>query len=211
MKIRMMSLAIIAVLFSVTTFAQSSKPSVGIRAGVNFSTIDNKDEAYKNELMTGFNAGLNVEIPLGSSFYVQPGVLYSTKGVRYTDKSNFRLGYLEVPLNFIYKPALGSSNLLLGFGPYAAWGVRGRTQNSTGDKVDIDYDADYNPLVPATMIKRFDAGGNLLAGIEFANKISLQLNGQLGLINIHKASDDNTPDDLKWKNTSWGVSLGFRF
>ena len=33
-----------------------------------------------NKLKTGFNAGVNAEIPVGVDFYVQPGLLFSTKG-----------------------------------------------------------------------------------------------------------------------------------
>jgi hypothetical protein len=54
--------------------------TVGIRAGVNFQNINGKNSSgteLKNDLLTGFNGGLNVEVPLSSGFYLQPGVLYS--------------------------------------------------------------------------------------------------------------------------------------
>ncbi|MFN2457502.1 MAG: hypothetical protein ABR502_04815 [Chitinophagaceae bacterium] len=49
----------------------------GLRAGVNFQNINGKDQAG-NELnfsiITGYHAGLNAEIPIGSGFHIQPGV-----------------------------------------------------------------------------------------------------------------------------------------
>jgi hypothetical protein len=58
-------------------------------------------------------------------------------------------------------------------------------------------------------LKRFDAGGNLLAGYEFANKLSFQLNAQLGLVNINPEISGS--DKTKYRNTGFGVSLGYRF
>ena len=57
--------------------------------------------------------------------------------------------------------------------------------------------------------KRFDAGANLLAGYEFSNRFSFQLNAGLGLINMYNRPDDDNETTLK--NTGFGVSLGYRF
>ena len=58
-------------------------------------------------------------------------------------------------------------------------------------------------------LKRFDAGANLLAGYEFSNKLSFQLNAGLGLIRLNNRADDDTKSSIK--NTGFGVSLGYRF
>ena len=59
--------------------------SFGIRAGVNMQNINGKDmggDKLTNKLIPGFNAGINVEIPVAPEFYVQPGLLFSTKGAQ---------------------------------------------------------------------------------------------------------------------------------
>jgi hypothetical protein len=192
----------------------TDRTTFGIRAGINFQNLNGKDFAgndLKNDLLTGFNAGVNAEMPLGSGFYLQPGVLYSIKGAKNEDlDSKVKLAYIEVPVNFIYKPVLGTGNMLLGFGPYVGFGINGTIENN-GAETDIDFGADYNPANPATQIKSFDAGGNLLAGYEFANKLSFQLNAQLGMMNINKDNSNDDNDKTRLRNTGFGLSLGYRF
>jgi len=211
--------AILAAFFTTTIFAQSmvrttDRANFGIRAGVNLQNINGKDAAgndLKNDLLTGFNAGINAEVPIGDGFYVQPGVLYSTKGAEDANNNKIKLSYIEVPVNFVYKPILGSGNMLLGFGPYVGFGINGKLKAANGAETDIDFGSDYNAANPATHFKSFDAGGNLLAGYEFANKVSFQLNAQLGLANINKKSQGVTNDKSRYRNTGFGLSLGYRF
>jgi len=145
--------------------------------------------------------------------FVQPGVLFSTKGTKVDVPSDpkLNLSYIEVPINFLYKPELGQGRLLLGVGPYIAFGVGGKLKTDAGD-MDLEWDKEVPDQATAGITnKRIDAGGNLLFGYEFSNKFSAQLNAQLGLVNI--APDiKNTPDSkLKRKNTGFGVSVGYRF
>lgn len=204
--------------FAQTMVNTTGRTTFGIRAGVNFQNVNGKDASgadLENGLKTGFNAGVNVEIPLGSGFFLQPGALYSLKGAKNTDQNlDLSIGYIEVPVNFIYKPVLGTGNLLLGFGPYVGFGVNGSVEYKTPTatlKQDIDFGADYDNVNPGTLFKRMDAGGNLLAGYEFANKFSFQLNAQLGLVNINKENTMDANDKTKLRNTGFGVSLGYRF
>jgi hypothetical protein len=211
--------AAIAGIFTSPLFAQSmvkttDKTTFGIRAGVNFQNINGKNASegnLDNKLITGFHAGINVEAPLGSGFYLQPGALYSRKGAEYEGGAKVKLDYIEVPVNFVYKPILGSGSMLLGFGPYVGFGVNGKIEAPNGTKTDIDFGSDYNATVPATYFKRLDAGGNLLAGYEFASKLSFQLNAQLGLLNINKEVPGSTSDKTRWRNTGFGISAGYRF
>jgi hypothetical protein len=56
-----------------------------------------------------------------------------------------------------------------------------------------------------------DAGANLLAGYEFSNRISFQLNAQLGLAKINSKYENSPNAKTSAKNTGFGVSLGYRF
>jgi hypothetical protein len=199
-----------------TSTATMGKTTFGIRAGVNFQNINGKDaddDDLDNKLKTGFHAGVTADIPIAPEFYVQPGILFSLKGAKVDDAADTKINisYLEVPVNFLYKPVLGTGNLLLGFGPYAAFAVGGKIKNDNVD-VDLKFDNEVNPASPDAYrtLKRFDFGANFLAGYQFSNHLSAQLNAQLGLVNINpKYTTGDT--DAKAKNTGFGVSLGYSF
>jgi hypothetical protein len=202
---------------SCISVAVSAQTSFGIRGGVNFQNItgDNSTgNSMDNKLKVGFLAGVNAEIPVGIDFYLQPGVLYAMKGAKANgsdDKIN--IGYVEVPVNFVYKPEVGTGRLLLGVGPYVAFGVNGKIKTSGGDE-SIKF---KNTLTQAEALsgdpylKRIDAGGNLLFGYEMANHLSIQLNAQLGMVKINPKVENLSNDKSSWKNTGFGVSLGYRF
>lgn len=195
-----------------TTTVNAGRTTFGVRAGVNFQNIngnDASDDELENDLATGFHVGVNAEIPVGTGFYLQPGVLYSTKGANWSNGSKVKVNYLEVPVNFVYKPVLGTGNLLLGFGPYVAFGMGGKAEDAQGNVADVVFNNELDVTEPSAQFRPIDAGGNLLAGYEFANKFSFQLNAQLGLVNINPENGAN--DRARWRNTGWGLSLGYRF
>lgn len=195
------------------SFAQTT---FGIRAGVNFSNIngrDDNDDKLDYKITPGFNVGVNAEIPVAEDFYFQPGLLFSAKGAKvpeegFGEEAKIHLGYIEMPLNFLYKPALGKGKLLLGFGPYIAYGVTGKVKSTESDnEADIVFKKlPDNPDGDKLYLKPFDAGANVLFGYEFANRLSAQLNAQLGLANFNAYDTD-----AKLMNTVFGISLGYRF
>ena len=187
----------------------------GVRAGVNFQNLNGEfgGNDWDNKLKTGFHVGVNAEIPIADEFYLQPGLLFSTKGAKADNDndSKINLNYLELPVNFLYKPVLGTGKLLLGFGPYAGYAIGGKIKSDDGD-MDIEFEKSVdNPLQAIYTYRRFDFGANFLAGYEFTNKFSVQLNAQLGLANISPEIDGVDSDDYKTKNTGFGVSVGYRF
>lgn len=191
----------------------AGRTTFGLRAGVNLQNINGKDAAgnnLENSLNTGFHAGVNAEIPVGTGSYLQPGVLYSTKGAEWSNGIKTTLNYVEIPVNFIYKPILGTGNMVLGFGPYAAFGLGGKAKYPNGNEGDISFDEEFNTAENTyEQFKGFDAGANVLAGYEFANRVSVQLNAQLGLVDINPERSGN--DQTRWRNTGFGLSLGYRF
>jgi hypothetical protein len=219
MKSKVLLLAFAATALTLTSNAQDDKTTFGVRAGVNFANqngeIANSDLDLK--LKTGFHIGVNAEIPVAPEFYLQPGLLFSTKGAK-EDKGDGKINvsYVEVPVNFIYKPTLGTGKLILGVGPYLGIAVGGKIKGDGAD-IDIDFKNDLNQS-EATAFgttkwyqKRLDFGGNLVAGYELSNKFSFQLNAQLGMANLFPKIMGEKPDNTKMKNTNFGVSFGYRF
>jgi hypothetical protein len=209
MKSKVLLFALAATAFSLTSKAQD-KTTFGVRAGVNFTNINGDD--LDNKLKAGFNIGVNAEIPIASEFYLQPGLLFSTKGAKFADdEGKLNLSYIEVPINFLYKPTLGDGKLLLGFGPYVGFGIGGKVKSDDAD-IDVKFTNDRKATDPANKayVKGLDFGGNLLVGYELSSKISFQLNAQLGMSNLNPKFEGEKPDD-KAKNTGFGISVGYRF
>jgi hypothetical protein len=220
MKSKVLLLAFAATAFTLTSKAQD-KTTFGVRAGVNFTNVNGEDVSGHDldyNLKTGFHLGVNAEIPVASDFYVQPGLIFSTKGYKEdisgsNDDLKFNVSYLEIPINFLYKPTLGAGKLLLGFGPYIGIGIGGKAKVGSKDAGDIKFKNDVSNadlLSDDNYMKRLDFGGNLLAGYELSSKISVQLNAQLGMSNLVPKLEGKKID-AKFKNTGFGISFGYRF
>lgn len=227
MKTRLISLIMILLLSAPLAIAQSTdkaKISFAIFGGINFQNLSGKDnngDKLANDMLLGYHGGVNVQIPIAPDFYFQPGLLFTTKGAKNNYGSltgTYKLSYIELPLNFVYKALLGKGSFMLGFGPYIGYGIGGKASvqySSTTYETDIIFKSVVeagDPWVP--YFKAFDAGGNIFAGFEMAGGIFLQLNGQLGMLKINP-EDNRTlkiySDKLSVKNTGFGISLGYRF
>jgi len=206
-----------------TTSSGDQSTTFGIRAGVNVTGINGKDYSDKkldNDAKAGFNIGVNAEVPIAPDFYIQPGLLFSTKGAKIKNGSSsdykVNLSYLELPVNLLFKPELGTGKLLIGFGPYIAYAIGGKVKGYNNKDQDITFDksvtaTEYlNVGNPYGLLKRFDAGGNFLLGYETSSKISIQFNGQLGMTKINPEIEGVSNDHTKYKNLGVGVSLGYR-
>lgn len=200
------------------SFAQSTATvnsqglSFGIRAGIDFQNLNGKDAnggSLKNDLAVRYDAGVNVAIPIAPDFYIQPGLLFRTKGAKVDwglGSGAVNLYYLELPIHLLYKPLLGTGRLILGFGPYLAYGIGGKTSYG-GTSYDVTFENTNDPLKIGRAFKPFDAGADLAFGYEFSNRLSFQLNAQLGLVNISPDYGNSTTV----KNTGFGISAGYRF
>ena len=221
------SLIAISALCLLTTGALAQSKSVevggttfGVRAGLNFQNINGRDGAdnkLENKMVPGFHVGVNAEIPVAPEFYVQPGLLFTTKGAKYEPgvlgEPKVRLSYIEVPVNVLYKPVVGNGKLLLGFGPYVAYGIGGNVNTDQGD-IKVKFKGKVTESIfeqDAVYYKPFDAGANFVFGYEFNNRFSTQLNAQLGLVNINSDNDAFPDSDARSANTGFGVSVGYRF
>ena len=205
-----------------TASAQTGARVIG-RAGVNFTNITGKDfegDKDNGKLKTGFHIGADVEIPLADEFFIQPGVLFSTKGAKSDDSEDattINLSYVEIPVSFIYKPVLGNGRLILGAGPYAGVAVGGKVKFDGDADSDIEFENKVSAEDYANsdnlILRRLDFGANIMAGYEMASGLSIQLNSQFGLANLHP-DITGLPSGFKQpkaNNTGFGVSVGYRF
>lgn len=226
MKNKNLSLIAIFVLLGFSALSQEmEKATFGLRGGINFQNINGKDANGNNpkfDLVTRFNAGVVADIPVAPEFYFQPGLLYTTKGAKSSGNflgantnGEYNISYLELPLSLLYKPLLGQGHLLLGFGPYAAYGLGGKAKfevANVSDKRDIVFAKNYSSVLHyGQYFKRMDFGGNLFFGYELSNGFSVQLNTQLGLVKINADNTTYPNDNTSFKNTGFGISIGYMF
>ncbi|MGB4840653.1 MAG: outer membrane beta-barrel protein [Saprospiraceae bacterium] len=222
---KIISLSFMFVLTGSLIMAQSKakeKVSFAVLGGVNYQNQTGKDfngNKLSSTGIIGFHAGVNAQIEIVPEFYFQPGLLFSTKGSEITESGitgKYRLSYIELPLNLVYKSQLGSGFVMIGFGPYAAYGINGKATYDTDlgsvkSVVEFKNEVATGDPLTTTYFKALDIGGNLFAGYEMAGGVFLQLNTQFGMVNI--LPDDNRIIESKaaLKNIGFGLSLGYRF
>ncbi|MBS0025743.1 outer membrane beta-barrel protein [Chitinophaga sp. 22321] len=180
----------------------------GIVAGPQFSSITAKNVGLNSgketsKLLTGIRAGFTVDIPLAEDFYIGSGLLYSGKGGKSKNSdAKTTLSYLELPIHFMFKPEVGTGRLVLSAGPYVAYGLGGKIKDTGLGDLDV-----YDDEALLLKQKRFDAGVGINVGYEMPMGLYFGLNTGLGLVN----TADNTNNDRSFKNTSFGVSVGYKF
>ena len=219
---------LITAVFSLATSvnAQDAGASFGLRAGFNMQNINGKDmdgDKLTMDLVPRFNAGIVGEIPVAPDFYFQPGLFFATKGAKSKDQFlgqnmsvEYNISYLELPLSFLYKPTLGAGKFFLGFGPYVSYGLGGKAKfDVAGVKTedDIVFDNEYLGLNPFDWkhFRHLDYGGNLFFGYELNSGLSLQLNTQMGFAKINSENTLYPNNKSEFRNTGFGLSLGYNF
>jgi hypothetical protein len=225
MMTRLLTIALVVILsvpMAKAQTAEKGKTSFGILGGVNFQNItglDHSGDKLANDLMTGYHAGINIQIPIAPEFYFQPGLLYSLKGAKNVAgaiTTTTKVSYIEMPLNLVYKGKLGNGYVMVGFGPYVAYGIGGKVTTAGGGatlETDVTFQnkvALSDPLLD-TYFRTMDAGGNIFAGYEMAGGLFFQLNTQLGLLRVNPENAWFTDDKASIKHTGFGLSLGYRF
>jgi hypothetical protein len=227
MKTKFLAFVLVILVLFPQVYAQKKRKvdtgiHFGILGGLNLQTIIGKDywgEKLNNNLFPGFHAGGNVILSFGPDLYIQPGLLFTVKGAKQdiiTDNitKTTRLSYVEVPLNILFRPQVGDGHILLGLGPYAAYGIMGKERTKSGaitTELTVKYlnDAADKPT-SYVYYRGLDAGANIFFGYELYNGIFCQLNGQLGLLKMN--SDYNLPNDqASKKHLGFGLSVGYRF
>lgn len=89
--------------FSVALFAQNA--ALGLKGGINVSNLSNSS-GYEMGSKVGFNGGLLAHVHLARSLALQPEVVYSSQGAKYTTSDGaehkLSLNYINIPLQLQY-------------------------------------------------------------------------------------------------------------
>lgn len=199
-------------LLAVGTQAQqiTFAPEIGLNLFKQTNKVGNTEAT--SDFKTGFKAGGVVNIPVAAGFYIQPGIFYSTKGAKFSSdilgtktEISTNLGYIEIPVNALYRFDLGNAGgIFVSAGPYAALAVNGKTKTSvnilgfeTKTSQNVAFGSDAGEM------KRFDYGIN--AGLGYETPWGVYVRAQYGLGLANLANSDNAST----KNKGFQFSLGF--
>ena len=128
--------AMTAILMIGTVNAQHSGQTVtiGVKGGLNLFNIHN-DNGVKYDTKAGFNLGLMGHIHLAPHIALQPEIVYSGQGAKYTAgnaETNIKLGYINVPFIFQY---MFDNGFRLQAGPQVGFLVNAKSETNN---VSID-------------------------------------------------------------------------
>lgn len=204
----------------------------GVRAGMNLAglrLVNEIGEKQETGVIPRFQIGITVDIPIAADISIQPAALYSSKGFKQNggwlseSDREFRAtaSYIEIPVNLLYSPELGSGNLIFGAGPYAGYATGGKwkadqAQVLIGDimiepRGDVIFrndvaDGEFGNYLYG---KPWDFGINIILGYELIRRITLQLNGQFGLANLAPQIGGDSPR-TSIKNRVYGITMGYK-
>lgn len=214
--------------FLLTSHAQVS---LGLRGGYTLSATQIKNaQGYKSNSigtssqLKNLHADLIINVPVYKAFYFQPLVRYVTKGaylrplpykpgILVESANQLKLHYLELPMNFVLKYPLAMGKIVIGAGPYVAYGLGGSYDLDlmyngsvlSTDSHSIEFNYKDRGIAPGAQLNRFDAGANVTVGIEFNNLMVLGANLSRGYTNIDRTSS------ARITNSYFSVSLGILF
>jgi len=202
-------------LLCATVAAQTGKVKIGVKAGLNISSLTSDENELDSSSRTGFTAGLMAEIPLAKNFAIQPEVVYSQQGMKfsYSDidvqnshyKSTIGLNYLNIPVMLKYYVVKGLS---VQAGPQI--GILLKASNKYQDNfLGYDNQETFNLSDYANGI---DTSVNFGLGYQFKNKFYTDLRYTISYSDIFKDASANTyiiNSDMK--NRVFQITIGYFF
>lgn len=166
----------------------------GLKGGLNLATwsANNSSVGYQNR--AGFYGGLSARVHVSPNFAVQPEVVYSSQGTKYTfgnQEHNLKLNYVNIPLMLQAK---------VGGGLYAQAGPQIGFLIGVEDKVqDVE-----TGFFTTQDFKKNDVAVGFGIGYSGVSPIGIDARYNLGLTNINNAGANNI------KNNVLQVGLTYR-
>jgi hypothetical protein len=210
-KITQLSIFAMVLLFSIQAKAQK----INVIAGFTSSTWAGDDTDLfgdEKQALAGFHLGASIDIALNDNFSFQPGLLFTTKGVKFdlsdsifaTNDASWNFRYLNIPLNLKYTHEINDDLSIFGLaGPYIGFGLTGTVTQDTGGpggliestetNIKFNDDDDFN---------RLDFGLGFGAGVGY-QAFSLGLYYDLGLATL------SSLDEISITQNVLRVSVGY--
>lgn len=209
------TMLILCTLFmGVTIMAQNQKVKLGIKAGLNISSLTFDESELNSSSKTGFTAGLMVDVPIAKNFSLQSELLYSQQGAKTSffdqdvTNSNYKgtieLNYLNIPLMLKYYVIKGLS---VQAGPQI--GLLLKANNKYQDNfLGYENQESFN-------LKKYSSGVdtsvNFGLGYQFKDKFYTDVRYNLSYSNVFKDGDANYFINHDMKNRVFQISVGYFF
>lgn len=198
---------------SAAAFAQSEKVKLGLKAGLNLSTLTYDEGELDSSSKTGFAAGIMVEIPIAKNFALQPELMYSQQGTKtsFSDaevtNSNYngtiKLNYLNLPVMAKYYVCQGLS---IQAGPQI--GILLKANNKYHDNfLGYENSESFNLKEYSSGI---DTSVNFGLGYQF-KEFYADLRYNISYSNVFKEGDINHFISNDMKNRVFQISIGYFF
>ncbi|OCB72864.1 hypothetical protein B0A79_21370 [Flavobacterium piscis] len=209
-------LVLCTLLLCATITAQTEKVKIGVKAGLNIASLTFDENELESSQKTGFTAGIMAEIPLAKNFSVQPEVLYSQQGMKfsYSDidvanssyKSTITLNYLNIPVMLKYYVLKGLS---VQAGPQI--GILLKSDNKYQDNF-LGYDNHENYNL-SDYTNAFDTSVNLGLGYQFKDKFYVDLRYNISYSDVFKEanSNGNYVINSDMRNRVFQITIGYFF
>ena len=146
--------------------------SFGIVGGQNISTINDNENSIMN-IIPGFMGGVAAQVIWPKGFVVQPELLYSQKGCRFVDGTQYGVDYLELPVKVKYRLQITDVKPFAFVAPYAAYAIR------LVEKGEVLSDT---PL--SNQINKYDYGIGVGAGFDAWKNIQLSFKYSWGFAQV---------------------------
>jgi len=210
-----------------TTVAKSGnkkKPgrvNIAPEIGMNMNTLYHNNTS--NIPTNGFNAGVMVNIGLNDVFAVQPGLRYIMKGneakstgteeetTNEVDIDSKRmLGYVEMPVNFVYKfgDKKGYSRFMIGAGPYISYLVNAQEKVNTTIKNNEAFVLNsQNTMSTSTDgLNKVDYGVGGFIGCQLPKGFYAKAGAEWGLSDVSRGQSGSKSSD---RNNNYLISVGY--
>lgn len=217
---------ILFLLFFSFFLTNSAAQDIVFKIGGGLASKDSGD----TRIVGSFRLGLAYDWLIGNGWSIEPSVYYMAKGWKNKDNKIFitdengalvldkegnpvvgmmnettNLNYIEIPVlvNYAFNVCKGHRNLVVSAGPYAAYGVGGKTKvkgdtaHSSSERLYYDYSAFGNHR-----LHRFDVGLAAAAAYRFTENLEVGLMSDFGLTELSSSGGHNY---------SFTVTLGYRF
>lgn len=184
--------------------AVNAQIKFGVKGGVDISNIiKTNDPNFNTNYVTGFNAGVTLEIPIAGPFGVQPEVVYAQKGY----KANVTGGDFTQTRNFIDVPLLARLRLADNFsvmaGPQFSFATSTTNVYSNGITVtqQTKYDNDRDNF------RKSIIGGVAGFAIDLSKTVDLHARYALDL---QKNNGDGTSQTPEFRNQVFQIGLALK-
>lgn len=194
-------------------FVSAQDMKFGVKGGLNLSNVTGDGNP---SMKVGIHFGGFMEYKVSEKFVIQPELLFSTQGAKfeysdsfegesYSENSNYKLSYLNIPIMAKYYV---SEKFSLEAGPQIGFLLSAKNDFDYSETFGGETFSESGEVDIKEFLNSTDFGINFGAGYDLNEKMSLGFRYNLGLTDIEKDLD---PGASGSKNSVFQLSFGYKF